>query len=75
MEMTREGEGERSVLAVYCRCPRLGRVKSRLGKEIGEELARQFYTLCLDLLRKELPFLKGTYSAVAICPSDPADLH
>jgi glycosyltransferase A (GT-A) superfamily protein (DUF2064 family) len=61
-------EPKKPVLALCCRCPEKEKVKARLGEDVGEVRARQFYILCLDLLQKELPLLRGVFD-IAICPS------
>ncbi len=69
-----EGKGRRSrpVLAVYCRSPESGGVKTRLARTVGKAWARRFHTLCLDLLQKELPFLTDMFD-LAVCPSREED--
>ena len=69
-----EGKGRRTrpVLAVYCRSPESDRVKTRLARTVGEAWARRFYTLCLDLLQRELPLMADMFD-LAICPSREED--
>lgn len=62
----------RPVLAVYCRCPEKRGAECRLAAIVGETLARQFGTLCVDLLQRELPLLTDTFD-LAICPSREED--
>ncbi|MFH1276870.1 MAG: DUF2064 domain-containing protein [Candidatus Eisenbacteria bacterium] len=44
----------------------------RLAEGVGDRLAAQIYTLCLDLLQRELPLLTDTFD-LAICPSRNED--
>ena len=62
------------VLAIYCRSPERGKVKTRLAAEIGEEAALEFYKGCLRLLKKELPTCRPHYQ-IAICPAEKRDRH
>ncbi len=61
-------EPKKPVLALCCRCPEREAAKTRLSEDVGEIPARQFYILCLDLLQKELPLLRGVFD-IAVCPS------
>ncbi len=59
-------------LAIYCRCPEAGKVKTRLASEIGDRQALDFYRKCLDLLKVEIPALQEWYDLV-ICPAEERD--
>lgn len=63
---------DRPALAVLCRRPEGERVLTRLAGGVGDRLATQVYTLCLDLLHQELPLLTDTFD-LAICPSREED--
>jgi hypothetical protein len=65
-------DGKRTVLAVYCRRPEPGRVKTRLARTIGDESARGFYAGCLKSLRHDLHILGRAFD-IAVCPSDRSD--
>ncbi len=43
-----------SALVVFVRAPRLGKVKTRLAKSLGDERAAEFYRLCTDAALKEI---------------------
>ena len=67
-----EGDAKRTVLAIYCRRPQAGRVKTRLARTIGDAAARGFYAGCLESLRHDLRIL-GRIFDIAVCPSDRHD--
>jgi len=47
-------------------------VKTRIAAALGTPFTARFYTLCIDLLQKELPLLADTYD-LAVCPSRAED--
>lgn len=61
-------------LAIYCRCPEPGKVKTRLAAQIGDRQALDFYRKCLDLLKRELPILQKWYDLV-VCPAEKRDVE
>ncbi|NNE09134.1 MAG: DUF2064 domain-containing protein [Gemmatimonadetes bacterium] len=58
----------KAALALYCREPKPGHVKTRLGIDIGDESASEFYERCLGLLRDEVDAVLDLYDLI-ICPS------
>ncbi len=70
-ERTPETPGK-PALAIYCRCPVAGKVKTRLAEDIGEENALRFYEGCIALLQEELGAVRKSYDIV-ICPANRSD--
>lgn len=64
----------RSILVIYCDRPESLSERTGLGSKIGNDVAEQFYTLCIDLLQKELPGL-ATMFEVVISPFRKSDVE
>lgn len=58
----------RPVVIVFARAPRLGTVKRRLAKGVGERAALRFYRATLERLLRRLAGLRGVEIVVAMAP-------
>lgn len=63
------------VLAIFCRAPELGKVKTRLAASLGEQKSLEFYVACLrDTFQKAREIQSLNVEIVPLITPDDADL-